>query len=155
MYECLAFTCHLHFGHSDWGLLCAAAVSQGWNPCQNKSKHRKLSGRDHFPTTPTKTETASYRSWVWHSTTELSLAQCYHGISVKLKLHVPVCLHSAARPIQQPAWCLSALLLRPYLCHPLTGVDWLCRWSLQISCSSHESRPEKCAHKLTLKKKKN
>ena len=42
VYACLAVTCHLHFWQNDCGLLCATAVTQGWNRYQNKSQHRKL-----------------------------------------------------------------------------------------------------------------
>ena len=35
----LAVTCHLHFWHNDWDLLCAAAVTWGWNGHKNKSQH--------------------------------------------------------------------------------------------------------------------
>ena len=30
-YACFVVTCHLHFWQNDWGLLCATAVTQGWN----------------------------------------------------------------------------------------------------------------------------
>ena len=42
VYTCLAVTCNLHFWQNDLGLLCATAVTQGWNGYQNKSQHRKL-----------------------------------------------------------------------------------------------------------------
>ena len=35
VYACLAVTCHLHFWQNDRGLLCATAVTQGWNRYQN------------------------------------------------------------------------------------------------------------------------
>ena len=40
--QCLAVTCNLHFWQNDLGLLCATAVTQGWNGYPNKSQHRKL-----------------------------------------------------------------------------------------------------------------
>ena len=41
VYACLAVTCHLHFWQNDQDLLCATAVTQGWNGYWNKSQHRK------------------------------------------------------------------------------------------------------------------
>ena len=38
---CLAVTCHLHFWQNDQDLLCATAVTWGWNGYRNKSQHRK------------------------------------------------------------------------------------------------------------------
>ena len=35
VYACLAVTCHLHFWQNDQGLLCATAVTRGWNRYQN------------------------------------------------------------------------------------------------------------------------
>ena len=37
VYACLAVTCHLHFGKNDQDLLCATAVTRGWNGYRNKS----------------------------------------------------------------------------------------------------------------------
>ena len=31
VYACLGVNCHLHFWQNDWGLLCATAVTWGWN----------------------------------------------------------------------------------------------------------------------------
>ena len=42
VYACLAVTCHLHFWQNDRDLLCATAVTRGWNRYRNKSQHRKL-----------------------------------------------------------------------------------------------------------------
>ena len=42
VYACLAVTCHLCFCKNDRGLLCATAVTRGWNGYRNKSQHRKL-----------------------------------------------------------------------------------------------------------------
>ena len=41
VYACLAVTCHLHFWQNDRNLLCATAVTRGWNGYRNKSQHRK------------------------------------------------------------------------------------------------------------------
>ena len=42
--ECLDVTCHLHFWQNDRNLLVlfATAVTWGWNGCQKKCQHRKL-----------------------------------------------------------------------------------------------------------------
>ena len=42
VHACLAVTCHLHFWQNDRDLLCATAVTRGWNRYRNKSQHRKL-----------------------------------------------------------------------------------------------------------------
>ena len=42
VYACLGATCHLHFWRNDRGLLCATAVTRGWNGYRNKSQHTKL-----------------------------------------------------------------------------------------------------------------
>ena len=41
VYACLAVTCHLHFWQNDRDLLCATAVTRGWNGYRNESQHRK------------------------------------------------------------------------------------------------------------------
>ena len=41
VYAYLAVTCHLHFWQNDQDLLCATAVTRGWNRYRNKSQHRK------------------------------------------------------------------------------------------------------------------
>ena len=41
VYACLAVTCHLHFWQNDRDLLCASAVTRGWNGYRNKSQHRR------------------------------------------------------------------------------------------------------------------
>ena len=42
VHACLAVTCHLHLWQNDRDLLCATAVTRGWNGYWNKSQHRKL-----------------------------------------------------------------------------------------------------------------
>ena len=42
VHACLAVSWHLHLGQSDRDLLCATAVTRGWNGYRNKSQHRKL-----------------------------------------------------------------------------------------------------------------
>ena len=41
VFACLAVTCHLHFGQNDQDLLCATAVTLGWNGYRNKSTKSK------------------------------------------------------------------------------------------------------------------
>ena len=48
VYACLAVTCHLHFWRNDRGLLCATAITRGWNGYRNMSQHRKLPWRRKF-----------------------------------------------------------------------------------------------------------
>ena len=42
VHVCLAVTCHLYFWQNDWDVLCATAVTRGWNGYRSKSQHRKL-----------------------------------------------------------------------------------------------------------------
>ena len=42
VYACLAVTCHLHFWQNEQDILCATAVTRGWNGYRNKGQHRKL-----------------------------------------------------------------------------------------------------------------
>ena len=42
VYACVAVTCHLRFWQNDQGILCATAVTRGWNGYRNNSQHRKL-----------------------------------------------------------------------------------------------------------------
>ena len=42
VHVCLAVTCHLHFWRNDQDLLCATAVTQGWNGYRCESQHWKL-----------------------------------------------------------------------------------------------------------------
>ena len=54
-----AVTCHLHFWQSDQDLLCASAVTRGWNRYQNKSAHRKLTMEKKTPGAPMGTQTCN------------------------------------------------------------------------------------------------
>ena len=38
----LTVTCHLHFWQHDWDLLCATAVTWGWNGYRNKELAQKV-----------------------------------------------------------------------------------------------------------------
>ena len=68
VHACLAVTCHLHFWQNDRGLLCAIAVTRGWNGYQNKSQHRKLTlEKKILPPLLQWFEPVTFRSWVWHS----------------------------------------------------------------------------------------
>ena len=40
VYVCLAVTCHLHFWQNDRDLVCATAVTRGWNGYQNESAQK-------------------------------------------------------------------------------------------------------------------
>ena len=42
VHTCLVVTSHLHCWQNDRGLLCATAVTRGWNGYRNKSQHIKL-----------------------------------------------------------------------------------------------------------------
>ena len=42
VHACLAVTCHLHFWHNDWDLLCTTTVTRRCNGYRSKSQHRKL-----------------------------------------------------------------------------------------------------------------
>ena len=65
---CLAVTCHLHFWQNDQDLLCATAVTWGWNGYWNKSQHRKLTPEKKiFPPLLPGLEPGTFRSWVWRS----------------------------------------------------------------------------------------
>ena len=57
VYACLAVTCHLHFWQNDQDLLCATAVTQGWNGYQNESAQKVDPGEENFPITPARTQT--------------------------------------------------------------------------------------------------
>ena len=68
VYACLAVTCYLHFWHNDQGLLCATAVTWGWNGYRNKSQHRKLTlEKKIFPPLLQGFEPATFRSRVRRS----------------------------------------------------------------------------------------
>ena len=65
VYVCLAVTCHLRFWQNDQGLLCATAVTQGWNGYRNKSQHRKLTlEKKMFPPLQQGFKLATFRSQV-------------------------------------------------------------------------------------------
>ena len=48
VYACLAVTCHLHFWQNDRDLLCATAVTRGWNGYRNTNQHRKSTREKKF-----------------------------------------------------------------------------------------------------------
>ena len=45
---CLAVTCHLHCRQNDRGLLCATAVTRGWNGYRNESVQKVDPGEGNF-----------------------------------------------------------------------------------------------------------
>ena len=71
VHVCLAVTCHLHLRQNEQDLLCATAVTQGWNGYRNKSQHRKLTLKKKI-LPPLLTGLKPSRSCVRHSTTDLS-----------------------------------------------------------------------------------
>ena len=68
VYTCLAVTCLLHFWQNDRDLLCAAAVTRGWNGYRNKSQHRKSTQEKKILLTLLQGfEPATFQSWVRRS----------------------------------------------------------------------------------------
>ena len=68
VYVCLAVTCHLHFWQNDRDLLCATAVTWGWNGYRNKSLHRKLTLKKNIlPPLLLGLEPGTFWSRVWRS----------------------------------------------------------------------------------------
>ena len=57
MYACSGITCHLHFWQNDRGLLCATAITQGWNRHQIRASTESdvNSGEENSPTAPPRT----------------------------------------------------------------------------------------------------
>ena len=65
---CLAVTCHLRFWQNDQDLLCATAVTQGWNGYRNRSQHRKLTmEKKILPPLQQGFKPVTFRSWVLRS----------------------------------------------------------------------------------------
>ena len=70
---CLAVTCYLHFWQNDRDLLCATAVTWGWNGHWNKSQHIKLTLENKIPSPLLPgVKPTTCGPWAWCSTTELS-----------------------------------------------------------------------------------
>ena len=61
VYVCLGVTCHLHFWQNDRDLLCATAVTRGWNGYRNKSQHGKLTHEKKVKKSPA--APAGTRTW--------------------------------------------------------------------------------------------
>ena len=74
----VSVTCHLHFWQKDRGLLLMTVVTRGWNRYQKKGQQRKLTLERKI--LQPGFESTTFRSSVWHSTTELSLPLCSGGI---------------------------------------------------------------------------
>ena len=75
---CLAVTCHLYFLQNDCELLCATAVTRGWNKYQSNSQQRKLTQEKKIlPLLLPGLKPATFQSWVWDSTTELHPCSCF------------------------------------------------------------------------------
>ena len=49
VHACLAVTCHLYFWQNDRDMLCATAVTRGWNGYGDKSQHTKLTLENKIP----------------------------------------------------------------------------------------------------------
>ena len=89
VYVYWAVTRHMYI----WDLLHATVVTQGWNSYPNNSQPGKLT-MEKFLLPLLKP--ATFRSWVWHSTTELSLLRVPHSRYVSLlfvKWRGASCLH--------------------------------------------------------------
>ena len=71
---CLAITCRLHYWQNNQNLLCATAVTSGWNGHWSiQSQHKKLTlEKKTLPLLLPGLEPATFWSWGWCSTTELS-----------------------------------------------------------------------------------
>ena len=66
VHACLAVTCHLHFWQNDRDLLCATAVTRGWNGYRNKCRHRKsILEKTILPSLLQVFEPATFRSNHW------------------------------------------------------------------------------------------
>ena len=105
----LAVTCHLHFWQHGQDLLCAAAVTQGWNRYRNKSQRRKLTLEKKIllpllqgfkPTT--------FLSWAQHAnhwaipaTQSSRVIICHFFTEV-----VPCCLNPSALKVKQNAYLI-------------------------------------------------
>ena len=63
----LVVTCHLHFWQNDRDLLCATAVTRGWNGYRNKSAQKADLEKKIPPPFLPRLEHATFRSWVRHS----------------------------------------------------------------------------------------
>ena len=87
MHVCLAVTCQLHFWQNDWDLLCATAVTWGWNGYQNKSPHKKLTLKNILPPLLPGHKSKNFQSWVHHSTTEPFLIPIIVTHEYKLLYH--------------------------------------------------------------------
>ena len=67
VHVCVVVTCHLHFGQDDRDLLCATAVTWGWNRYWNMSQHRELTlGKKIIPLLLPGLKPETLWSQVWH-----------------------------------------------------------------------------------------
>ena len=86
MYACLSVTCHLHFWQNDRGLLCATAVTGGWNrhrirvSTQSQLWRRKIYRRS-FPGF----DLATFRSRVWRSNQQAIIIIITISIIIRFK----------------------------------------------------------------------
>ena len=67
VHVCLAVTFHLHLWQNDLDLICATAVTRGWNGYRNKSAQKVDPGEENSPAAPEGSRTRDL------STTSLAL----------------------------------------------------------------------------------
>ena len=149
-HACLAVTCDRHFWQNDQDILCAAAVTWGWNGYRNKNQHRKLTQEKKIlpPLLPGLKPT-TFQSWVQHSShcaiptphPVCSLSSMLYPVreEERLKLTVYLCVASALCVVPKekkkrlgtclPVCCLS-LLCWGLAAYPSGVEKQLDRWQL-------------------------
>ena len=108
---CLAVTCQLHFWQSDWDLLHATAVTQGWNGYWNKSQHIKL-------TLPREENSPTVPAGIW--TQDLSVTNLALPTTLSLLRSMSDCLHVWTCLL----WFRHSLHLGQTQCGPGQSTDW-------------------------------
>ena len=108
---CLAVTCQLHFWQSDWDLLHATAVTQGWNGYWNKSQHIKL-------TLPREENSPTVPAGIW--TQDLSVTNLALPTTLSLLRSMSDCLHVWTCVL----WFRHSLHLGQTQCGPGQSTDW-------------------------------
>ena len=126
VYACLAVTCHLHFWQHDRDLLCATAVTRGWNGYRNKSQHRKSTlEKKILPPLLQGFEPASFQSQV----------RCSNHWAIP----TPV-LSSLPQPVQFPGWKLTHTRTNGTFSGSITNLISNCefRWNSFHICKCEE-----------------
>ena len=67
VYMCLAVTCHMHFWQNDWDLLCATAVTQGWNGYEIRVSTERWPWRKKISRWSCRDEPGTFQSQLWRS----------------------------------------------------------------------------------------